>query len=69
MDGAHGEGCKRLGGTMHHRPTKLAEQPIFERSIFRGSMNFYSLLSTMPWLNISDRINKISLTALYIDVY
>jgi len=39
---------------MHHRPTKLAEQPIFERSIFRGSMNFYSLLSTMPWLNITN---------------
>ena len=27
------------------------------------------LLFTMPWLNISNRINKISLTALYIDVY
>ena len=29
----------------------------------------FDLLFTMPWLNLCNKINKISLTALYIDVY
>jgi len=50
--------------------SRLRRHSVYPIPLTKTTGNKYRpYLFTMPWLNISNRINKISLTALYIDVY